>query len=134
MWPIVAPDEIASRWRPLTAEEAASVEQRIADAQAELRSLLRDRGVYAPPPLTGEALADWQQLYRATIAEAVRRYLVNPDGWLEERDAVDDWDRTRRRDKAMSSGAIWIDPEDVDRLVPRPRARRGAFTIVLGQS
>lgn len=134
-WPDVTAADIEGRWRDLDTDERAVAGKRIGDAKAELNRELRLRGVTGTPTLpTSEETDEWELLYTATIVEAVRRYLANPEGWLEEREAIDDADFTRRRDKSMSGGLVWIDPADVDSLIPRPRPKRGAFTIALGQS
>jgi hypothetical protein len=141
-WPTVTSKDISDRWRALTGEEEAVASTRIGDVEAELRDELRLRGVYetpgVPPLADAEAVADWERRFRSTVVDAVRRYLINPDGWLqeEEREAVDDYDRTlsRRRDSSVSAGLVYLTEAEIDKLVPRTRRRRGAFSIRLGQS
>ena len=134
-WPNVAVQDIIDRWRPLTTEEATTAQQRLNDALAELNLALRDRGVSGTPTFdTAEELTEWETLYTAVAVGSVRRYLMNPDGWYEEREQIDDSDFTRRRDKAVSTGEIYFTDTDIDKLVPRRRRRKGAFTIRLGQT
>lgn len=127
-WPTVTREAIESRWRGLTAAEGTIVAQRIEDAEAELQYQLRLRG-FASPPVDDAA---WDTIYEATVAEMVRRYLLNPDGWLQESEAIDDYRRDRRRDSAVSSGLLYVTDAEVSKLLPR--RRRGAFTIRLGTS
>lgn len=129
MWPPVTVADLTSRWRELTAEERPVAEKRLEDAEAEVQYQLQQRGVVEPPtdPL-------WQKLYVSTVVEMVRRYLVNTEGWLEESEAIDDYRLTRRRDSAMSAGAVYVSDAEIEKLVPRKRRERGAFTIVLGSS
>ena len=135
MWPDVNVNDITERWRPLTPEEQASATQRLADAQAEINTGLRLRGLAGTPQFaTTDELHDWETLYVSTVVAAVRRYFLNPEGWLEERESIDDHDFTRRRDSVVSTGALYFTDQDIDRLVPRKRRSRGAFTIRLGQS
>lgn len=127
MWPPITIDDLKKRHQ-ITGDEAEASE-RLKDAEAQLRAILRDRGVVGVPAfLTPEEQADWTRLYVATVTEAVRRFLLNPEGWLEERTALDDWDRTRRRDAAVSTGKVTFAEEDIAMLVPT-RRRRGAFSI-----
>lgn len=130
MFPPVTTDEIADRWRPLTDAEQIVAEKRITDAEALLQNELRLRGILSQPDPIDPV---WMQLYIRVIADIVKRYLINPDAWLEERDAIDDYDRTRRRDAAVSAGLLYVMPDEVDQLIPRRRPR-GAFTIALGQT
>ena len=123
-FPTVAAQAIADRWRPLSTAEGTVATARIADAKAELNLQLRLRGVV---DTIGDA--EWERLYVATVVEMVRRYLVNPDGWLEESEGSDDYTATKRRDKSMSGGLVYVTDAEVDRLVPRVRPRRGAFSI-----
>ncbi|WP_345750107.1 hypothetical protein [Microbacterium rhizophilus] len=137
-WPTVQASDIADRWRPLTEAEQAVAAKRIEDVEAELQDELRLRGVDGtpgiPPLASPDAVDAWESRYRVTIVDAVRRYLINPDGWLEEREAIDDYDRTRRRDKSVSGGLVYLSDDEIDKLVPRRRRKRGAFSIHLGQS
>ncbi len=129
MWPPVTVAELSSRWRELTAEERPVATKRLEDAEAEVQYQLQQRGVVEPPtdPL-------WQKLYVSTVVEMVRRYLVNTEGWLEESTAIDDYRETRRRDSSVSSGRVYIAEDEIAKLVPRARRRRGAFSIVLGST
>lgn len=127
MWPPVTVADLTSRWRELTADEQAVVATRLGDAEAEVQYQLQQRGVVEPPTYTL-----WRKLYVSTVVEMVRRYLVNTEGWLEESEGIDDYRLTRRRDSAVSSGRVYISDDEIAKLVPRKRPRRGAFTIVLG--
>lgn len=127
-WPTVTKEAIESRWRVLTAAELTIVGQRIQDAEAELQYQLRLRGLTEAP--TGDAM--WDTIYVATVAEMVRRVLLNPEGWLQESEAIDDYRRDRRRDSAVSTGLMYVSDAEIVKLLPlRPR---GAFTIRLGQT
>ncbi|SDG21694.1 hypothetical protein [Microbacterium sp. 77mftsu3.1] len=129
MWPPVTVDDLESRWRALTDDEKPVAETRIGDAEAEVQYQLQQRGILVPP--TDDL---WKTLYTSTVVEMVRRYLVNTEGWLEESEGIDDYRITRRRDSAVSSGAVYVTDAEIDKLVPRRRPKRGAFSIVLGSS
>lgn len=133
MWPTVTSADIKNRWRPLDAAEEITAPQRLADAQAEINTALRLRGVTGTPVFgTAEESEEWETLYVATIVASVRRYFLNADGWTEERESLDDYDATRKRD--ASTGNLYFVDADIDRLVPRKRQQRSAFTIRLGQT
>lgn len=125
MWPQVTANDIAARWRPLTADETTIAETYIGDAEAELIMQLGLRGVADAPEDER-----WARVYVATVAEMVRRFLMNPEGWSSESVAIDDYREDRRRDKAAPTGAVYVTDEELGKLLPRQR--RGAFSIRLG--
>jgi len=127
MWPVIQVAELESRWRPLTDAERTVAEKRLEDAAADLQLALEDRGVETPP-----ASYAWEQRYVRTVVEMVRRYLLNPEGWLEETERIDDWSETKRRDAAVSTGAVYFTDLELAALIPRDNRRRGAFSIRLG--
>lgn len=139
-WPTVSTSDVADLWRPLTTEEATVAAARIRVVEAELRRELRLHGLTGTPTLgdpsyeTEEQVAEWESLYTATVADVVAGSLKNPDGWSEERERIDDYERTRRRGDNGPSGVAYITEADVLRLLPIVRQPRGAFTIKLGQS
>ncbi|MDQ7877367.1 hypothetical protein Q9R08_05185 [Microbacterium sp. QXD-8] len=145
-WPTVVPSDVANLWRPLTTAEVTVATARIALVEAELRSELRLYGItgtllasdFVRLGFTSEeaeaAAAEWPTLYKGIVADVVRQSLINPEGWLEERESIDDFERTRRRDQATSTGLAFLDADDVAKLIPRRRRKRGAFSIHLGQT
>lgn len=134
-WPIVSPSDVADRWRPLTTAEESVATTRIADVEAELRRELRLYGISGSPThLPADEIDEWDRLYVSVVADVVRNSLINPEGWLEEREELDDFARTRRRDSAVSAGVGYLTDDAIAKLLPRRRPRRGSFTIRLGQS
>ncbi len=128
-WPEVSPTHVEERWRPLTDAETTVAERRIEDAEDELQHQLGLRGVLEPSDDER-----WMRRYRRTVADMVRRYLLNPEAWLEESTQIDDYSKTRRRDSAVSSGLLYVTDEEVAALLPKLRRRRGAFSVRLGES
>lgn len=127
-WPTVDPEDIESRWRPLTPAEETVAARRIEDAEAELQRALRLRGLLEPPADDPQ----WEDIYTAVVVEMVRRFLLNPDGWLQESEAIDDYRRDRRRDSAVSAGLLYVTDDELAKLLPRRRRR--SFSIRLGAS
>lgn len=134
-WPEVVPVDVANLWRPLTAAEETVAAARIKVVEAELRRELRFYGIPGTPTFeTSEEGDEWEELYRAMVADVVRDSLKNPDGWSEETERIDDYELTRRREKSAAAGLYYLHEADVAKLLPRIRRARGAFTIRLGQT
>lgn len=119
-WFPVAPDEIVDRWRPLESDEAGIIDKVIGDAQDILEDDAEAEGISMPTTERG------QRAYVRAVANMVIRVLKNPDGILTE--TVDGY--MYRRDSAVSSGALVPTDDEIGRLRPIVRRRRGAFTIV----
>lgn len=139
-WPTVSPSGVASLWRPLTAEEQSVAIARIRVVEAELRRELRLHGITGTPSVgdlgfdTQDAVDEWADLYESVVAGVVKQALINPDGWLEVRESIDDFELTRRRDQVTSTGLAFLTEDDVAKLLPLVRPKRGAFSIRLGQT
>lgn len=122
-WGPVTPNDVVSRWRPLNSEEAAIVDAIIADSQDILETEAEDLGITAPVPGEDRRL----RTYVRIVANMVIRVLKNPDGILTE--TIDDY--TYRRDSAISSGALYVSDDELNRLRPYRRRTRGAFSVML---
>lgn len=134
-WPTVTFTDVENRWRPLTEAEKTVATTRIAEVEAELRRELRLYGITgSPTDLPADEIAEWNLLYVGVVADVIRNSLINPEGWLEVREELDDFARTRRRDSAVSSGLSYLTDDAIAKLLPRRRPRRGSFTIRLGRT
>lgn len=136
MWPHVDAGEVEDRYRPLTDAEKTVADTRIDDVEAELHSELRLYGITGTPVVgspgypTPEAVEEWSTLYISVVARIVKDSLRgDPEGWIEESVQLDDYTRTRRRDKAAATGLVYVTADDVARLLPRVRPTRRAFSI-----
>jgi hypothetical protein len=125
-WVDVGASDIANRWRPLTAAEASIAATLVEDAQDELEDQLLDMGFTAAPAPQD---ARWERRYVRTVANMVRRLLINPEGYLEEQG--EDGYRYRR-DKVLSAGVIYVTDDELNGFRPKNRKRRGSFTITPG--
>lgn len=126
-WPTVTAGD--PRFKPYEgAVEAETVTARIADAQGIVQWELRDRGVTEPP--AEDEL--WATLYKQIICDMVIRYLQNPQGWVEETEAIDDYRETKRRGNGSAALGVYTTDSELERLFPRKRRRRGAFSIIPG--
>ena len=123
MWFVVQQTDVEDRWRPLKAQEARIVERVLEDAADILETAAESRGIVLASTERAE------RTYKRIVSTMVIRVLKNPDGLLTE--TIDDY--TYRRDSAVSAGALYVSGEELDQLrPPRPRRRRGAFSIKLG--
>jgi hypothetical protein len=119
-WFQVDKNDVISRFRALEPDEDATVDTMIADAQDILEDAAEAAGIEAPTTDRGE------RTYTRIVAAIVIRVLRNPDGYLTE--TIDGY--TYRRDSAISAGALYVSPDEINQLRPTVRPRRGAFTIV----
>jgi hypothetical protein len=123
-WHEVGIRDVQNRWRVLDADEALIAPTLIADAQDILETAAEHVGVTESVVAGNERL---QRAYVRVVASMVARVLKNPDGFLTETEDA----YTYRRDSAVSSGALYVSPEEVGSLTPAPVRRRGAFSITL---
>lgn len=127
VWPTVTADD--PRFLPYKgAVDDATITARISDAEAIVQWELRERGVTEPP--AGDAL--WATLYTQIICDIVIRYLQNPDGWVEETEAIDDYRVTKRRGNGSAPVGVFVTDDELARLFPQQRRPRGAWSIVPG--
>lgn len=123
-WPTVSASD--ARFLPYAgAVDTATITARISDAEAIVQWELRERGITEPP--AGDEL--WATLYTQIICGIVIRYLQNPEGWVEETEAIDDYRVTKRRGNGSAPVGIFTTDEELARLFPQVRRPRGAFTI-----
>jgi hypothetical protein len=132
-WVDVTSEDISNRWRPLTPGEAAIIDTLIADAQDILEETLEARGLTGIPSAPTDA-ERWQRAYIRVVATMVKRVLQNPEGFLSTAFTIDDYRQEYRRDSAVSAGVLYVSDLELNGLIPGARRRRGAFSIVLGNS
>lgn len=108
--------------RPLTTAESNAATAYI----AELSEMVRDRvrnvdALIAARPAYGQVVV-------GRIAEAVKRVLQNPEGYVQE--SVDDW--SGRRSDAAADGALFLSADDWAAITPAPSsALSGAYAVPL---
>lgn len=116
----VYPSDLADRWRPLTATEEPVAQALLDDAWAILSQQLPD----IEDRLTAGSLSEL--LVVAVESAMVLRVLRNPNGVRQW--SVDDYSETR--DSALSAGALYLSPEELDLLSGRSKVRRSrAFSV-----
>lgn len=114
--------DVESRWRPLSIEESAVADTRIADAWNLL--VLELPGLDAN--LTaGTVLASTVKM---VVADMVIRHLKNPDGWLRE--AIDDW--SGQRAASTADGALYVTNGELRYLQPIHTQQTPAYVVSLG--
>lgn len=120
VWVAVDDSAIENRWRPLTAAEKVITPHLLEDASDILEEQLELLGYKAAPVPTDER---WERRYTRTVVAMVRRVLSNPEGYLVE--SIDGYEY--RRDKAVSTGALYVSSDELDAFRRRPRS--SSFTI-----
>jgi hypothetical protein len=100
----VALSDVVARWRTLTTDEAVRAQALLDDAWEELIELVPGiaAGVAVGTPRPG--------LVKAKMVAAILPILRNPEGWLEQESAIDDYrQRFRRSDSSGQSARIFSD-------------------------
>lgn len=125
----VAPEDIASGWRTLASntpagyDEALLAEGLIEDAW----DLILSRVPGVESRLVSEELR--QSTVKRVIRWMVRRVLMNPDGIYQQ--SGDDY--SEMRDKAISSGLLYLSPEEhADLSAGTPVVANGMYVIEMG--
>ena len=75
----VSTADIETRWRPLSEDESDVAFARLDDAALYLRTVRPGLDAYVNGLAPGPARTDLEQAIRIALAEAVRRFLRNPD-------------------------------------------------------
>lgn len=111
--------DIETRWRPLTAQETTNATAFLNDAWAIL--------IARRPTLEADMTAGTVSSANVTrvVVAMVLRVLRNPDGKLEE--SIDDY--SYRRDSAMSTGGLYVSPDELADLTPG-RKRQSSVRLV----
>lgn len=100
----VATSDVAARWHPLSADEEVRAQALIDDAWEEL--LERIPGIQDRLALGSLRPG----LVIAKVSAAVIPFLRNPEGWVDEEEAIDDY-RSRRRRGGDVAAAAWLIPD-----------------------
>lgn len=114
--------DVENRWRPLTTAEAAVAATLLDDVWRMIKRRIPDVDDRMADATTG---ADYTADVIMVQANAVKRVLVNPDGKRAE--SIDDYSWTR--DRALSSGLLYLTDEEWALLDESVATSGGAFTI-----
>lgn len=113
-------DDVEERWRTLSDDELTIADNLLAYASAVVRQAVTD---------ADDRIADATLdvvLVKNIVVSMVLRVMQNPDGVLEEEEAIDDYRTRRRRDSAVSTGEMYISDSELKLL---QRRRSGSFSI-----
>jgi hypothetical protein len=123
--PFATSDDVADLWRPLTDTESNQVDSLLLVASAQLRQRLRnidDRiALFASTPTADLALDPI--LAVNAVVNAVRRYLNNPTGALNQTVTTGPYSKTigygeRTGSQFLPRGVVLITDDDVAPLLP----------------
>lgn len=117
MNPFAEASDLEAIWRPLTPAEKIVAEGLIAQASMQLRARIPNIDALIAADATGMKA----ELAIAAVVNAVKRVMQNPEGWLSESEAYDDFKVDKRRDSALSTGGLYIFEGDLVGLLPRSR-------------
>jgi hypothetical protein len=120
------PQDVANRWRPLTAVQTTNAATFLADAWRELRRRVPE----IETRLTAATDDDLRDEVVKVLANAVLRVLKNPDG--SARESADDASWTPNQ--AVASGLLYLTDDDLLPITQpvAPGALSGAYVISLG--
>lgn len=118
-----SPDDIESRWRPLSTQEATNAQTFLDDAWVMLkrRMTLLDVDIEADIADDTDLSADVTRV----LATAVLRVMKNPDG--KSRESIDDY--SWARSEATASGLLYFADDELDGLVPGAGDDGRVYTI-----
>jgi len=117
MNPFAEASDLEAVWRPLTSAEKTVAEGLIEQASNQLRARVPNIDSIIEADTTGLKA----EFARAAVVNAVKRVMKNPDGWLSESEAYDDFKVDKRRDSALSTGELYIAESDLVGLLRRSR-------------
>lgn len=109
--------DVEQVFRPLTDAERVIVPNLIEQASRKLR-------VHVPLIDVLIRDADKADLARDAIVNAVKRVLINPEGIRQTSWTEGPYSESKTVDATMSSGQLYIDPDDLIGLKPVPQTRR----------
>jgi hypothetical protein len=117
MDPFAEVSDLEAIWRPLNSAEKTVAEGLIEQASNQLRARIPKIDLILKADTTGLKA----ELAKAAVVNAVKRVMQNPEGWLSESEAYDDFKVDKRRDSALSTGGLYIFEGDLVGLLPRSR-------------
>lgn len=116
MFPFAYPEDVEAVWRSMTATEVTVATNLLQQASAKLRVRVPTVDTQIADDATGLKAS----LASAAVVNAVRRLMINPEAWLSESEAIDDYRKDRRRDSSVSAGLLYLDEGDLIGLLPKP--------------
>lgn len=117
------PQNVADRWRPLSAQEETNAGVFLGDAWTMLKRQLKSLGV----DIEAEMASDVDVIAEVVRVQcaAVIRVMKNPDG--KRREALDDY--SWERDAAQASGLLYFTDDEIGALIPGDSGGRRAFVL-----
>lgn len=125
MFPYAYPSDVEAVWRPMTEQETTAAYAFIDQASLKLRVRVPNIDTLISQDTTGQKAA----LAAAAVVNAVRRLMINPEAWLSESEAIDDYRKDRRRDASVSAGLLYLDEADLVGLLPKPSRKWGMVNL-----
>lgn len=125
--------DIEKVWRPLTADEGALVPGLSNRAWLRIQARFPDiETTTAPVPPATEPLVS-TELVADVMASMIVRVLKNPESLRVRSESIDDHTDAATLDAAISSGEMYLTPDEIALLTPAPIAPvYGMYVMGLG--
>lgn len=124
--PFAQSTDVEGIWRPLTAAETTVATNRLAQASEYIRQQFRLAGRDTDADIASGRLTI--DLLKAITVDMVHRVMLNPEKLRTDMRSIDDWQRSRTLDNAISAGDIYLTDRELALLgLDKPGAR--SFTV-----
>lgn len=117
-------DDIESRWRPLSTQEATNAQVRLDDAWRMLKRIL--------PTIEADVAADAELEAESVrvLCDAVLRVLKNPDGHKSGTRTIEDASRSWTLADSRASGELYFTDAEIAALTGGEDVAAQAFSVV----
>ncbi|WIA95805.1 Gp19/Gp15/Gp42 family protein [Curtobacterium sp. MCBA15_004] len=122
--------DVSAVWGELTAGQEALVDAWLEQASNQVRLLARQRGADVDALVAADRLS--AVLVRDAVVNAVKRVLMNPEGYRQLSRTKGPFTESGTIDTALSTGMIYIAEADIAGLFPVKRSRFGSFRMKAG--
>lgn len=122
-----SPEDIEGIWRPLSEAETIVATNRLAQASEYIRQQFRLARRDADAEIASGRLSS--KLLQGITVDMAHRVMLNPEKLRSDMRSIDDWQRSRTLDNAISAGEIYLSDNELALLgLPKP-GRGKAFSI-----
>lgn len=125
--PLADVSDVDAVWGELTVDEEKRVAAWLDQASNQLRMIGRQRNIDVDALAVSDPLA--AVLIRDAVVNAVKRVLMNPDGYRQMSRTKGPFTESGTIDTALSTGMIYIADGDIVGLFPAARGRFRSFRV-----
>lgn len=128
--PFATPEDVAAVWGELSSAQEDLVEAWLGQASNQVRLIARKRNVDLDALTSSDTLAS--ALVRDAVVNAVKRVLMNPEGFRQLSRTKGPFTESSTIDTALSTGMIYIADADIAGLFSNQRGRFRSFRLKPG--